>query len=123
MNPLENQSLENLKQVTAVTVFTHMNLKSVERTDFYVLEGRQHLSALSESPTVSATASGTVSESHCAVGHSTSEPMRLPSSLLPTEQNPRQRTWFFTNRAVVWVGLLQPGLCTSWVLGCGSGSV
>lgn len=65
---------------------------------------------------VSATASETLSEHHCAVGHSTSESMRL-SSLLPTEQNPRWRTWFFTNRAV------SPGLCTSWVLGRGSGSV
>lgn len=31
MNPLENQSLENLQQVTAVTAFTHMNLKSMEK--------------------------------------------------------------------------------------------
>lgn len=62
---------------------------------------------------VSATASETLSEHHCAVGHSTSGPMRLLSSLLPTEQNPRRRTWFFTNRAV------SPGLCTSWDVALG----
>lgn len=50
---------------------------------------------LSESPTIPATTSGIVSARHCAVGHSTTEPMRLLSSLLPTEQIPRQRTSFF----------------------------
>lgn len=93
MNLLESQSLENLKQVTAVTAFTSNMWK---RTDFFC-SGRTP----SESPTIPATTSGILSARHCAVGHSTTEPMGLLSSLLPTEQIPGQRTSFLANRAVL----------------------
>lgn len=67
-----------------------MNLESVEKNRL-LCSGRTP----SESPTIPATTSGIVSARHCAVGHSTTEPTRLLSSSLPTEQIPRQRTSLF----------------------------
>ena len=73
-----------------------MNLESVEKNRLFC-SGRTP----SESPTIPATTSGIMSVRHCAVGHSTTEPMGLLSSLLQTEQIPGQRTSLFANRAVL----------------------
>lgn len=93
MNLLESQSLENLKQVTAVTAFTSDMWK---RTDFFVLEGHLQKAPQSQLPPVESCQRTTVlwdtvplSQWGCCL------------SCCQLNRFPGQRTLFFANRAVL----------------------
>lgn len=68
MNLLESQPLETLKQVTALTAFTNVNLRSTEKNKLTFWKDSDtfmHVQKARNTPTTS----GVTSEPHCAEGH------------------------------------------------------